>query len=522
MLFFVVIALSVDAAAQIKVDSILAQRVNLGTAINSPAVEIMPVISPDGKTLYFDRKYHPENVGGEDDDDDIYYSTLQPDGTWSPAKNIGPPLNTKGSDVLFWISADGEQALVHHGGKEAGLGITTKKNGKWGKPKAITIEGLNDIHELGDGYSAFISPDHGRLILALSRDKEYPENLDLFSCAALGPDLLRWGPLVSLGDNINTVRAELSPYMAADNRTLYFSTGGHMGYGASDIFVVRRLDDTWESWSDPMNLGYVCNSPSYDIALSISADGGLAYLSAVPLQGEPGYGKSDIYSVKLDDSVSPARIILVKGMLQAGGRGLQGLIRAEGKGEEVGSAASSEDGKFELRLVEGEEYRLTGWSVGYHETAIQVDLRKDVDVINDLVIALKPEGEPKGGSVEKESPKSSAGVLDVTGFTVGSPLLPESAIPELRKFLADFGTNYAGQAVVIELSGHTDNIGTERDNHGLSLERAEEVKHWLVENGVNATMIVVAGRGENSPAAANASDGGRSRNRRVEVRVKKR
>ena len=91
-------------------------REHLGPAINTADIEIAPVISPDGKTLYFDRKYSFDNLGGTNDDDDIYYSTLGDDGLWSPAKNIGAPLNTMGSDVLFWIAPEGDVALVHNGG----------------------------------------------------------------------------------------------------------------------------------------------------------------------------------------------------------------------------------------------------------------------------------------------------------------------------------------------------------------------------------------------------------------------
>lgn len=99
VLFF--ITLNVYSQNKEEVFDKLGIRENLGDKINTQYVEILPIISPDGKTLYFDRKYDKNNVGGEMDDDDIYYSELLPNGKWSECKNIGSPLNSVGSDVLF-------------------------------------------------------------------------------------------------------------------------------------------------------------------------------------------------------------------------------------------------------------------------------------------------------------------------------------------------------------------------------------------------------------------------------------
>jgi hypothetical protein len=72
------------------------QRENLGPEVNSSSIEIVPLVSPNGRSLYFDRKFDSANVGGADDEDDIYVSTLDSSGRWSPARHIGAPLNTKG------------------------------------------------------------------------------------------------------------------------------------------------------------------------------------------------------------------------------------------------------------------------------------------------------------------------------------------------------------------------------------------------------------------------------------------
>ncbi len=86
----------------------------LSTNVNSPYIEHSPIISPDGKHLYFSRRYHPDNVGGVDDVEDIWVSDLDPKtGEWLPAKNIGPPLNTEGPNFISSITmVDGEEVLV--------------------------------------------------------------------------------------------------------------------------------------------------------------------------------------------------------------------------------------------------------------------------------------------------------------------------------------------------------------------------------------------------------------------------
>src|SRR5579883_474951 len=86
------------------------QRKNLGPNINSQWNDIIPIISADGKTLYFDRKEYPLNTGGEHDWDDIWYSEALTDSTWSPAKNL-TALNTKYPNAIFSILPDNNTAL---------------------------------------------------------------------------------------------------------------------------------------------------------------------------------------------------------------------------------------------------------------------------------------------------------------------------------------------------------------------------------------------------------------------------
>ncbi len=99
-------------------------------------------------------------------------------------------------------------------------------------------------------------------------------------------------------------------------------------------------------------------------------------------------------------------------------------------------------------------------------------------------------------------------------FATGKSELKGSAARNLAK-LADFLNEYKDRTVVIE--GHTDNVGSDDYNTGLSQRRADSVKSWLVSEGIASTRLVASGKGESSPVAGNDTASGRQQNRRVEV-----
>jgi OOP family OmpA-OmpF porin len=72
----------------------------------------------------------------------------------------------------------------------------------------------------------------------------------------------------------------------------------------------------------------------------------------------------------------------------------------------------------------------------------------------------------------------------------------------------------------VDLEGHTDWIGTDKYNQGLSERRANSVKSHLTKNGVNASRIAMRGFGKTKPIADNKTSDGRAKNRRVEVKVR--
>ena len=90
--------------------------------------------------------------------------------------------------------------------------------------------------------------------------------------------------------------------------------------------------------------------------------------------------------------------------------------------------------------------------------------------------------------------------------------------PNMRPILDQFASGLSSQPnTEVRIVGHTDSTGSDELNDRLSVERAQATRHYLIERGIPASQIQVAGRGEHEPVADNSTDAGRARNRRVEI-----
>ena len=111
----------------------------------------------------------------------------------------------------------------------------------------------------------------------------------------------------------------------------------------------------------------------------------------------------------------------------------------------------------------------------------------------------------------------------LTGRTITFPTSSAVLLPEGRSTLGQIlPILQQNQTVTFEIGGHTDNVGVEEKNRALSENRAKSVMDYLVSKGVAANRLTFKGYGASRPLADNATDEGRSRNRRIEflVRVK--
>lgn len=239
----------------------------LGQGVNSASDEIAPVISADGQTLYFARRGHEQNMG-EAALEDIWVSRLLPNGQWSKAVNAGPTLNDRTANLPVSLNAN-MNILYFTSGNQPTLYRANSAGRGWGFPEAFTgpaFPSEGRVHSIG------LSQDQRTLFFAWSPDEG--RNPDLY-LSFLQDDNL-WSPAERLP--FNSPGKEFFPYFARDGRTLYFASDGFPGEGGTDLFLVRRLDESWKTWTEPENLGPQINTPQDDRFISLTARGDQAFL----------------------------------------------------------------------------------------------------------------------------------------------------------------------------------------------------------------------------------------------------
>lgn len=243
---------------------------NLGESINSIYQEIAPMVTPDGRTIFFTRSQHPDNVGNTQKQD-VWYAEVKPEGNFGEALNIGPPINTPQHNSSFSITPDGNTMLLNNvynddGTLEKGLSTTRRSSSnQWAKPEKVVIQ---DYYNLND-FSEFCLSQDGKILLMTVQRNESNGDKDIYFSRLQSDGT--WSTPQNLGSTVNTAASETSPFLASDGKTLYYSTAGLSGYGSNDIYVTRRLDNTWTNWSEPQNLGPEINTPQWDAYFSISA-----------------------------------------------------------------------------------------------------------------------------------------------------------------------------------------------------------------------------------------------------------
>jgi OmpA-OmpF porin, OOP family len=547
--------------------SLMAQKTpeNLGSAVNSEYSELNPVISPDGRTLYFGRKSHPANRYGVKGSEtisgsqDIWFSEKVGD-TWSSARRLSEVLNRDQYNTILSISPDGQTILLKgayvNGAYETrGFSISNKTTAGWTVPVKVEIPGYEQMSK-GKNEYGYLTMDGKALLLAFSRKKN-SEDDDLYvSFFEEG----HWTRPMDLGETINTKYSETTPFLSADGKTLYFSSDRPGGQGSQDIYLTRRLDDTWQNWRKPQNLGSPINTEEYDAYYSIAAKGDYAYF----MSAKGSLGKKDIFRLALDSPEgespksegSPEGTSPKSGGNEAGGKVgnapsdvalgdsrfgnsstrsvtsqesdpvvlLSGTVLNQQTGKVPEDASVSyEDlstgkvlgqakpdpttGKYKLVLPYGKNYGITAKAKGLIPASTNLDLstmKGRYLELDDRDLSMVP------------LVKGNTATINNLFFDLGKATLKPESGPELKRILQVMTEN---KSLVIEISGHTDNTGSDEINDKLSLERANAVKENLLKGGIDTSRIRTKGYGKSKPKADNSTEEGRQINRRVEIEI---
>ena len=488
----------------------------LDNNINTEYKELNPLLSPDGKTLYFSRQNHPQNIGGVKDKEDIWYSELDSAGRWQLAQNLGV-LNNEGPNFINTIKAvtpDGKSALMvllgnkylDNGKMLAGVSISSNVGGTWSKPVALNI--IND-YNYAEKANYFLADNRKTLLMSVERDDSQGDR-DLY-VTFMNADS-SWSEPINLGDVVNSAGEESAPFLASDDKTLYFSSTGFSGYGGNDVYVTRRLDDTWTNWSEPENLGPEINSPLEDLFFNIPAASEFAYYSRGLSETN-----ADIFRVKLPIVKSPDAYATVKGKVidKTTGEPVAAKIVYERlpDGKDTGiSQTDPETGEYEIRLPTGQLYGLRAEAVGKMSESQNLDLRNiKTDQVIDKNFNLQPIG------VATIAPNATIVLNNIFFDFDKATLKPESA-PELDRLIAMLKEK---STMEVEISGHTDNEGPDAYNMSLSERRAKTVVAYIVRGGIPKERLTVQFFGETKPTDTNETKEGRSKNRRVEFLILK-
>ncbi len=269
------------------------ELVNLGRDVNTGYHEAGPVISPDGNTLYFFVHNHPENTYGKEGSQDVWFVSKNEQGEWGKAQHMDRPMNNHRSNQVFAVLNDGKTLFVRGGSSRNSKGFSfIHRNGSsWANPDEVDVENFKKMNN-GKYYGATMTADAGVMVLYFS-EKDNATFSDLYVSRRIENGKYSQPQKIA---GLNTGRDEFAPYLAPDGKTLYFSSSRKdMGEGSADIYVSRRLDDTWMKWSDPVNIGRPVNTRAFDAYLCVDqADNIFVTQSGRTIDG----GNLDIFTLK--------------------------------------------------------------------------------------------------------------------------------------------------------------------------------------------------------------------------------
>ncbi len=481
------------------------EPINLGEGVNSKDAEYSPALTADGQTLVFTRRSARSHMAPTPGQEVENFFVSHFDGSrWSKARDVGPPINTSGNEGAQCLSADGRELFFTACNRSDGLGscdiyYAQRTGTHWSTPVNLGP----DVNTRYWESQPTISSDGRSLYFSSARPGSYGE-MDLW--VATRDENGQWQDVANLGPVINTSGREMSPFIHPDNQTLYFASDGHAGMGGVDLFLSRR--DEQGQWSKPENMGYPLNTHADEFSLVVGASGEMAYFAT---DKPGGFGNMDIYEFELYKEARPQPVTYMKGKVfdKDTGKALDASFELIdlAAGHNLHRAYSDPLlGDFLVVVPVNVNMALNVSSPGYLFFSEHFSIHDARDIHDPYLIDIGLQALRSGESV----------VLKNVFFDTGSyELKPESHV-ELGKLLAFLETH---TNISVEISGHTDNVGTFEYNRNLSENRARSVVEFLVASGIDPHRISHQGYADTKPVDTNDTEEGRANNRRTECTV---
>jgi outer membrane protein OmpA-like peptidoglycan-associated protein len=467
---------------------------NMGDSINSPASEYFPTVSIQDSLFLFMRRL---NLSRED----FYTSSMGAEG-FSAAVPLSDTLNFAAKKGSMSLSADLQTLYYAADYAEQGYGrydIYKVQRSPWGwsKPKNL---GQNINSDYWDSAPS-IAPDGNALYFASNRPGGYG-GIDIY--VAFKNEKGYWEEAINLGSTINTKGDDQTPFIHADNQSLYFSSNGRTGFGGSDIYVSRKKIDG--NWTTPVNLGYPINTYDNEGSIAVASNGSTAYIAS---DRSDTRGELDIYKITLAENTRAFKTWYIKGQIIDAST--KKSIAAElqivdpASGYPMMEMQIDSMGQFLLALPYFDSLGLKINSAGhdYLSSILPIDSVKAM-AGKTFDFALTP--------IEKVFTKTFNQVY----FETNSAVLQAISSVELDALARYLKTTLNAQILI---EGHTDNTGTAAQNNLLSLQRANAIGDYLQQKGIAPNRIQRKGLGATMPIADNKTAEGRAKNRRTSFTI---
>ncbi len=469
---------------------------SLGDTVNVRKAQFFPVLTADNETLIF--------TGLTPERDENMYITHRTKNGWDVPEELSKNINSINNEGTCTISADGRTLVFTACSRRDGYGgcdlyISRKEGKEWLAPR-----NMGDVVNTPDWESQPSLSADGSVLYFTSDRSGGVGKADIWK--SVRDSVGNWQVPVNLGRPVNTPDEENAPFIHANGRTLFYATNGLPGMGGFDLFFSQQVDTTW---SEPVNLGYPINTVADQVGMYISSEGKTAYYTDD--QPTPDGRRALLYSFTIPDTLQklfvPAHYLKGRVYDQRTKAPLSATLELyDLKSQQRVSTFSTEagTGQYLAVLAQRSEHALYVVSEGYLFKSLTF-VASDSTPSLQLDIPLE------------RAEKDRVEVLNNIFFATGAYALDDKSKVELQKLVLFLKNN---PKLGIEIAGHTDDVGGEKENLELSRRRAQSVADYLAGAGVPAGRFSAVGYGERNPKVPNDSDENRRLNRRIEWRIK--
>lgn len=311
----------------------------------------------------------------------------------------------------------------------------------------------------------------------------------------------------NMGEVVNSLYDEQAPYYHAASGTLIFSANGRVGMGGYDFYYSKgSMDD----WREPINFGYPVNSIKDDIHF-VSRGGAKNLLEDVWLSSDrEAVCCLELFYLKKIQPVKriQGKVVACDDQTPLGGVTVQIIDTINNK--VVYSQTTGGDGNYSFTLDAFQPLKAVAAASGFTTASLQFGdaVDEDEESLQNPAICL----------VRDIPPVETAIVLENVYYDFDKATLKPASHAALDK-LAEMLESHP--EIVVELSAHTDNIGTDAYNKRLSEARAQSCVNYLISKGIDAGRLQAKGYGATQPIASNDHAEGRQQNRRTEFKILK-